>query len=138
MSQSPSESDQPVTPGEPFSHRSWLARFGAAFRGVAQGIQGQSSFVVHLPVAAAVIAAAAVTRLPLVHWCLLLLCIGLVISLELLNSSLEWTCRGITDRYDERIRRGLDIASGAVLVAAMTAAVTGCLVFLDGLWISRG
>ena len=35
----------------------WLRKFQNAFRGLAQGIQGQNSWLVHIPVAGAVIAA---------------------------------------------------------------------------------
>ncbi len=136
---SQSSPDPPVPPpGAGRRHRTWSARFGSAWRGIPQGMQGQSSFIVHLPAAVVVLVVAALTRLPILHACLLLLCIGLVLAMELVNSALEWTCRGITDQYDERVKRALDISSGAVLVAALTAAIVGSLVFLDGLFWSRG
>ena len=47
---------------------------------------------------------------------------------ELFNSALEQLAKAITKEEDPHVRNGLDIASGAVLVAAIGAAVIGLLV----------
>ena len=62
------------------------------------------------------------------EWCLLILCIALVMTAELFNSALEQLAKAITKEEDPHVRNGLDIASGAVLVAAIGAAVIGLLV----------
>lgn len=113
--------------------RTWLGKFTSAFRGIAQGVEGQSSFAVHLAVALAVVVAAAVLRLTADRWCLLIICIGGVLVAELFNSALEWTCRAVTDRHDPRIEKALDVASGAVLIAAIAAAITGSVIFVEAL-----
>ncbi len=118
--------------------RSWSKKFASAFHGIVLGVQGQSSFLIHLVAACGVVAAAAVLQLPLDRWCLLVLCIGVVLAAELFNSALEWTCQALTDRSDERIARALDIASGAVLVAAIAAAIVGSMVFLEAALAGRG
>ncbi len=114
--------------------RTWRAKFSDAFRGLWAGVRGQSSFVAHLGVALAVIVMAAVLRLPLVQWVLLLLAMGLVLVAELLNTSLEWLARAVTSEQDERIGRALDIAAGAVLLASLLAALVGLLVLGPPLW----
>jgi diacylglycerol kinase len=118
--------------------RSWRRKFAGAASGIRQGVSGQSSFLVHGFAATAVVTAAAWLSLSVERWCLLLLCIGIVCAAELLNSSLEYICRSITDQVDANIRRGLDIAAGAVLMVAVTSAVVGGLIFVDALWQRLG
>jgi diacylglycerol kinase len=65
------------------------------------------------------------------EWLLLILCIGGVMTAELFNSALEWMGRGLCREENAELGRGLDIASGAVLVASIAAAIVG-LVILGG------
>ncbi|MFM7291339.1 MAG: diacylglycerol kinase, partial [Planctomycetia bacterium] len=60
---------------------------------------------------------------------LLALAIGLVLMAEILNTAIESLARGPGSRRHPRLRDALDMAGGAVLVAAMTAAVVGLTVF---------
>jgi len=119
---------------EPFQERSWAQKFRDAFRGVKDGARGQSSFFVHFFVAAAVIATAAVLKIDnLAEWCLLLLCIIVVLTAEMFNSSLESLAKAITDQHDSHIGMALDISSAAVLIASIGASIVGAIVF--GKWL---
>jgi diacylglycerol kinase len=113
--------------------RPWRHKFGDAFRGLKLGIRGHSSFFVHFFFAALVVAGATILRCGLIQWCLLLGCIGLVLTAELFNSALETLFRGLDEETRERVWPSLDIAAGAVLLASITAAVVGGLVFLGQL-----
>lgn len=115
----------------------WIAKFRNAFRGLASGVAGESSFLVHCGAAATVVVAGFVCRLSLVHWCLVVLCIGTVLAAELFNTALERLARVVVDTHDDRIGTALDIASAAVLIIALAAAVCGAMVFVDALW-ARG
>ena len=112
----------------------WVGKFANAIRGIGQGISGQSSFLVHIVAAVAVVVMAAFLALPLEHWCLLLICIGTVLGAELFNSSLEFLAASITDRFDSDIQKALNIASGSVLVVAVFAAIVGGLIFLNAMF----
>src|SRR5262249_18406582 len=120
--------DEPRRP-----RRSWAAKFRAAFRGLKWGVRGHSSFAVHFFCTAVVLAAAAVLRCDLVEWCLLLGCIGAVLTAELFNSAVETVFRGLDEATGERVWPCLDIAAGAVLLASLVASVIGGLVFLSKL-----
>ena len=113
--------------------RSWSTKFANAFRGVVAGVRGQNSFVVHLPVAAAVLGLAVFRQLSVERWCILLLCIGVVLTAELFNSCIESLARAVDTTHNPAIGKALDIASGAVLVASCTAAVVGTIVFAAAL-----
>lgn len=115
-----------------FTH--WAKKFRNAFRGVYFGMQGQSSFLVHLPVACAVWLAAWYFACTPTEWLLLTVCVGMVVGAELMNSALESLARGLCDRPQADVGRALDIASGAVLIVALTAVVVGLSIFVSKLF----
>jgi len=124
-------------PDNPRPRRSWRDKFKVALRGIKLGIRGHSSFAVHFFFAALVIAAAIVFHCNLIEWCLLLGCIGLVLTAELFNSALETLFRGLDETTKSRTWPSLDIGAGAVLMAAIVASIIGSLIFLTKLavWI---
>jgi diacylglycerol kinase len=123
---------------EPRKRRSWAQKFADAFRGVWLGVRGQSSFRVHFFFAGAVIVCAAGMGLALVEWCVLLVCITLVLAAETFNSALELLAKAITEEHDPRLADALDIGSAAVLVASIGAAITGSVIFVHRLGVLAG
>jgi diacylglycerol kinase len=117
------------TPKRPSMSRTWKDKFADAFRGLKFGTRGQSSFAVHFFAAATVITSAAVLHCSLEEWALLIFAIGLVLTTELVNSALETLFRGLDPETRESSWKSLDIAAAAVLVASITAALIGMLVF---------
>jgi diacylglycerol kinase len=124
----------PETPAPP-APRPWRHKFGDACRGLKLGIRGHSSFSVHFFFAALVVAAAIVLHCSLEQWCLLLGCIGFVLTAELFNSAVETLFRGLDEATKARVWPCLDIAAGAVLLASITAAIIGAVIFLRQVWI---
>ena len=108
--------------------RSWTKKFADAFLGIAHGVSGQSSFVVHVCFTAVVIAVAAWLRVDRLEWSLLLLSITVVLAAEMFNSALETISRAMDAKYNAHLERGLNIASAAVLVTAIGAALIGAVV----------
>ena len=111
----------------------WKAKFKNASRGLKLGIRGHSSFFVHFFFAALVLAAAIILRCGLEQWCLLLMCIGLVLTAELFNSAIETLFRGLDRATQEKAWPALDIAAGAVLMASLIAIIIGSLIFINRL-----
>ena len=72
-------------------------------------------------------------RLQIWEWSFVILLIAVVIAAEMFNSAIEELSRVITNEYDERVGRALDIASGAVLVISIFAAILGTLIFTAAL-----
>lgn len=108
----------------------WIGKFKVAFRGIYFGVAGQSSFAVHFILTALVIILAIILKLDVLSWSLLLLCIGLVLTAELINSAVEMLFRGLPPEIQDRSWKALDVAAGAVLVASMIAAIVGCIVLV--------
>lgn len=67
------------------------------------------------------------------QWVLVLFCIGLVISLEMINSAIERYCDLVTTDFHPRIKTIKDVAAGAVLVASITSLVIGLIIFIPAL-----
>ena len=106
----------------------WRRKFACALRGLQVAVAGQSSFSIHLPAAVAVVALAWWLQVTATGWSVLIVCIAVVLTAELFNSAIEHLARAITREENPEIRDALDVASSAVLVAAIGAAVVGLLV----------
>ncbi len=106
----------------------WSQKFLRAIRGLRVGSRGESSFFVHVPTACFVLAAAAQLRVSGLEWCILVLCIVMVLTAELLNCALERMAQAVTQQYDERVRDALDIAAAAVLIAALGSVAVGTVI----------
>lgn len=109
--------------------QSWGRKFAVAFRGIKIGVRGHSSFFVHFFFAALVLAAAVALRCEAWQWCVLIGCIGFVLTAELFNSAIETLFAGLDEGTKSRAWPALDVAAGAVLMASMTAAAVGTVVF---------
>ena len=72
-------------------------------------------------------------NISLMEWCLVTLAMGLVLSLELLNTAGEKLVDILSPDHDPRYGMVKDILAGAVLIAALAAALVGSLVFLPRL-----
>lgn len=120
--------------------RTWYQKFRCGFRGLRLGVRGQGSFLVHFVMAGLVLLAAAVLRVERTEWCVLLLCITVVLAAEMFNSALEHLARAVDRSENRHLGSALDIGSAAVLTAATGASVVGLLVLVSRAtaWIGSG
>jgi diacylglycerol kinase len=118
--------------------RSWPEKFRSAWRGLWLAIRSERSFAVHLPMAAAVVVSAVVLQVTWVEACLLGLCVSLVLVAEIFNTAVEHLAREISRDERPGIAAALDMASGAVLLAAIGAACVGGAIFLTRLGLMLG
>lgn len=116
--------DNPISP-----KRFWSRKFRDAFRGMKEGVRGQSSFFVHFFAAVLVIVAGAVLGVSPAEWCLLVFCITGVLTAEMFNSALESMAKAITGESDPHLGDSLDIGSAAVLLASVGASIIGVIIF---------
>jgi diacylglycerol kinase len=118
--------------------RSWRDKFRDAFGGLWLAVRSERSFIVHLPMAAAVVVCGALVRVSLVEACVLGLCITIVLTAEIFNTALEYLSREITRERRPGIAAALRLASGAVLMAAIGAAAIGAVVLGNRLGMALG
>ena len=106
----------------------FLRSFVYAWQGISAGGGGRN-FRVMLAVTAAVVVAGGFLDLSPVEWCLVSLSIGLVLGLELFNTAGEKLVDILSPNHDPRYGMVKDLLAGAVLLAAVCAAVVGVLIF---------
>jgi diacylglycerol kinase len=111
-----------------FARHSFLRRVGYGLRGIKVSFVEEQNLPVHLVIAAAAGVGGLFAGMSVERWCLYALCVVVAIMAELFNTAIERLSRAITDDYHPEIRDALDMASGAVFVVAMGAAVIGVLI----------
>ncbi len=104
--------------------------FGNAINGIKACGRKETNFKIHLVSLLLVTAAAVFWKLNSMEWIILLLCAGFVLAAELLNTCIEQVCNLVSANIHPGIKNIKDMAAGAVLVAALTAVVCGCIIFL--------
>jgi diacylglycerol kinase len=113
--------------------KSWLAGRINGFRYAIQGLGtiagSQQNFKIHLIVAALVLSAGLYSGLSGIEWCIIFLTIGMVLSLEAINTALEYFTDLLSPEYSEKAGKVKDIAAGAVLIAAITSVCVGLIIF---------
>jgi len=103
-------------------------KFGPAFNGLKEGFMHEAVRLQMILGAVAVIAGF-VLHLSYTEWLIFILCIGMVITTEMLNTAIEFIGSYLSRIYDPKIKRIKDIAAGAVLTASITA-LTAAVVIL--------
>lgn len=114
---------------KPFSVRKRIGSFRHAINGIRLAISGEHNMRIHLVAAIVVIIAGFYFKLSSTEWIALILAISFVFVAELFNSAIELLADFISPGHHVDIGKIKDISSGAVLVTAIAAVVTGTLVF---------
>jgi len=107
-----------------------LKSFAVAFQGVWTLIYNERNFRFHLLVSAMVIAACFFFDVEKTEWLIVFLTIGLVLSVEALNASIEYICDLIHPEYNTMVKMIKDVAAAAVILVAIVAVVIGCIIFI--------
>ena len=69
-------------------------------------------------------------KISLLEWLVIVLVIAMVISLELVNTSIERTVDLVTKEYKDLAKVAKDVAAGSVLIMSMFSVVIGIIIFL--------
>lgn len=104
--------------------------FGYAFEGIFTCIRNERNMKIHVAVMLLVIIAGFVLGLSVTEWCICLGLFGLVMALELVNTAVEAVVDLVTAERHPLAKIAKDTAAGAVLIAAIMAAVIGLLIFV--------
>lgn len=107
--------------------------FGYAFEGIWTGIRNERNMKIHCLAIIFVTLAGTLFQISAVEWCICLLLFGLVAALELVNTAVEAVVDLVTEEKKPLAKVAKDTAAGAVLIAAIMAAVIGCIIFLPKL-----
>lgn len=113
----------------------FLLSFSQAFHGWRVALR-ERNMRVHLAVVVGVTMVGLMLNLATWEWLFVLLAIGLVMALELVNCAVEDLADVVRDTHGLdylATKHTRDIAAGAVLAAAITAAAIGVIIFLPKL-----
>lgn len=112
-------------------HRGSLASsFGYAFQGIWTCIREERNIKIHLTVTGLVVFFGFFLGISKTEWCICLCLFGLVLALELVNTAVESAVDLVTEERKPLAKKAKDTAAGAVLIAAICAAIAGLIIFL--------
>ena len=100
-----------------------------AVNGIIRGLFKQRNFYIEIIIALLVTLAGIIFRISTTEWCLILICIMVVISLEAINTAIETLADALKPDFDPLVGKAKDIAAGAVLIAACIAGIIGIIIF---------
>lgn len=112
--------------------------FGYAFAGIFHTIREERNIKIHLFAMLMVVLFGLWLGLSMTEWFVCLILFGLIISLELINTSLEAIVDLASPEFHPLAGKAKDAAAGAVLWSAIMAAVIGLLIFVPKLYALLG
>ena len=114
--------------------RSRAQSFRNAFSGWWFVVRTQRNAWIHAIVSIAVIAVSLWLRLTARDWAIIVIAIAMVWTAEFINTALEAVV-DIASPHEHRLAKvGKDVGAAAVLIAAFSAALIGCLILGPPLW----
>lgn len=106
-----------------------IQSFGYAVNGIVALIAGERNMRIHLLAAICVVAAGLYFDVTITEWCVISICIGMVMAAEALNTAIEWLTDLVKPEHHPLAGKIKDAAAGGVLLAAVAAAISGLFIF---------
>ena len=101
-----------------------------AFKGGILLLQTEASIQVQFLISVITTIAGFYFHISTTEWMIQILCIGLVMTAEGLNTAIEGIADFIHPDFHSKIGRIKDIAAGAVGIAALIAVVVACIIYI--------
>ena len=107
--------------------------FGYAFAGIFAVVTKERNMKIHCAAVVCVMIAGLVFHISPIEWCICLTLFGLVMALEMVNTVVEAVVDLVTEERKPLAKLAKDAAAGAVLIAAIMAAIAGMIIFIPKL-----
>ena len=114
--------------------KAFLSRLGFAFQGWRYFFTHETNGRIQAVVATLVVTAGFIFGISAQEWLWVLLCIGLVLGLEMVNTAIETLANRLHPNQHPDIKIVKDVAAGAVLWAAVISVIVGVIIFLPKLF----
>ena len=111
-----------------------LRGFGYATKGAWLLLKNEASIQAQAAIAVVMTVAGFYFDLSATEWILQIFAIGLVMSIEGLNTATEELADFIHPDFHNKIGYIKDVAAGAVFFAAIAAVIVGCLIYIPKFW----
>lgn len=122
-----------MIPGRLPSHPSFRRSFLFALQGFRTALRQERNIKVMLAGGAFAVAMGVILRIDAVSWAIVLVCCGMVIAAELLNTAIETVVDLVSPEFHPLAGQAKDIAAAASWVLSLTAAVVGVIVYANAL-----
>ena len=113
-----------------YDFKKQLRSFGYAWKGIRSCVGKEQNLSFHLIATVLTVIAGFLLDIARTDWMIVILCIGVVIAAELFNTAIEKLVDLVSPQQHPVAGQVKDIAAGAVLVCAATAAIIGLIVFI--------
>ena len=107
--------------------------FKYAIEGLLHVIKRERNMQIHLTIACIILFLAYFFSVSKMEWIVLLLCIGIVISLESMNTAIERAIDLCTEEIKPLAKQAKDTAAAAVFVFAIISVIIGLIIFTEPL-----
>jgi diacylglycerol kinase (ATP) len=111
-------------------NKNLAASFKNAFRGLISVYSTQRNAKIHLGMTLIVIAVGFLLKISAIEWLAVLFAIGFVWASECFNTALEKLTDLVSPQYNDLAKISKDAAAAGVLIAAISAAAIGLIIFL--------
>jgi diacylglycerol kinase (ATP) len=107
-----------------------IRSFGYALQGIYVATREQLNIKIHFLAVILVTGAGLFFHVTAYEWCLIVICFGMVLTAELMNSAIENLVDLVSPGHHHLAGKVKDIAAGAVLVSAAATAVVSLFIFV--------
>lgn len=118
-----------MIPGQKENHPTFRRSFLFAMQGFRMALKTERNIKVMLLGLVFAVTMGIVLQIDLLSWAIILLCCGVVIAAELLNTAIETVVDLVSPEYHPLAGRAKDISAGAVWALCVIVALVGILVF---------
>lgn len=117
-----------------FSFSARLKSFSHAFNGLKILWKEEHNARIHVVFVLLVILTGLILNVNSSDWISLVFALGLVITVEIINSSIENLADFASPQIHPLIKKIKDLSAAAVLISAITALIIGLIVFVPKIW----
>lgn len=120
--------------GKRTNHDSLRRSFGFALQGFRMALRDERNIKVMLAAGAAAIILGLIVKLDFASWVIVLICCGLVISAELINTCVETIVDLVSPEYHPLAGRAKDTSAAAVYWLCIFVGIVGVMVFVRAIF----
>lgn len=95
----------------------------------------QANAQVHIFATALIIGLGAYLGLSATEWCLILICIAMVLAAEGFNTAIEFVVDLASPEQHPLAGKAKDVAAGAVLLSVMVCGIVWGIIYLPKIWL---
>ena len=122
-----------MIPGSDRDHPTFRHSFGFAIQGFLTALRTERNIRVMLGGAVFAVVMGIVLRIDLLSWAIVLVCCGMVVAGELMNTAIETIVDLVSPEFHPLAGRAKDIAAAAVWTLSIASALVGLVGFANAL-----